>query len=153
MSTNFSNTDWVTYDVSGDALEAVANSIADFPEAGRCEWFPRWSSSWDGDGVITEVSVDIDTRITLPNWAEESSASDVERAEWRRFLDALQQHEQGHCAFVVQHLADIDQRMVGESHADAERTFNEALAALQAASDDYDSQTDHGRNAGTTIDY
>ena len=53
---------------------------------------------------------------------------------------------------VVQHLSDVDERLVGKSIASAEQTWNQALEALQSASCAYDQQTDHGRRQGTVID-
>jgi predicted secreted Zn-dependent protease len=153
MATNFITTEWVTYEVGGDTLEAVVNSISHLPEAGSCEWFPQWTASWDEHGKITEASVDVHTRITLPAWSAEMSAPDSERNEWKRFLAALQHHEQSHYAIVERCLSNLDEQMIGHSQHSAQQIFNEALNELQRGSDDFDSETDHGRNAGTTIEY
>lgn len=153
MSTNFIATEWVTYEVGGGTLEAVVNSIAHLPEAGSCEWFPQWTASWDEHGQVTEASVDVHTRITLPVWSDESSASESERSEWNRFLAALQRHEESHYEIVERCLADLDQQMTGHSQHSAQQVFDNAMGELQRASDDFDSQSDHGRNAGTIIEY
>lgn len=152
MSTSFPSPEYVTYDVSADTLSGVADAIADMPEAGMCEWFPTWSVDDDDAGVVTSATVEVATRITLPNWVEESSASGEEQTEWRRFLTALTDHEHGHLEIVYRELADVDQTMTGGSEADARQAFDDAITRLQQESDDYDSSTDHGRNDGTTID-
>lgn len=151
MSTQLGPTEWLTYDVSADSLAGVADAISHLPEAGSCEWIPRWDASWGDDGLVASATVDVDTRITLPIWTDEASADEGQRHEWQRFLGALRDHEEGHCALVHRHLGGLDERLIGHSYDDAGRIFQAELDALQVASNDYDSATDHGRNAGTII--
>ena len=88
----------------------------------------------------------------MPRWTGEASASRTEKNEWRRFLSALRAHEKGHLELVVRHLGNVDTQLVGKSIAAARDRWTKVLAALKAASEAYDSATDHGRRQGTYID-
>lgn len=150
MSVDIESPSWQYYQVSAQTLADVVTLLEGEPEAGRCDWLPSWTSS-EQDGVVTAVDVRVPIVIHLPEWPEASSATDAERSEWERFIDALNRHELGHGALVEEHLRDVDSVMVGVSRSDAESAFDERLATLQRASDDYDSRTDHGRHDGTVI--
>lgn len=69
-----------------------------------------------------------------------------------RFCAALEAHEEGHVELVVQQLSGLDERLVGQSVGAAQRVWKQALAAVEAASETYDRETDHGRKRGTIID-
>jgi predicted secreted Zn-dependent protease len=151
MSVDYSQTDWHYYDVGGTTLADVVTAIESYPEAGSAEWWPRYSVSTE-DGKVTEASISVDTRITLPNWTECGSSSSAEQTEWARFLQALTEHENGHIDILVAQFTDLDTHMVGKSEHDAKAVFDGAVAHLQHATNDYDSRTDHGRLTGTVID-
>ena len=88
----------------------------------------------------------------MPQWVEYGSASQPEKDEWDRFIAALEAHEQGHIDIVKQQLSGIDEQMAGQSPDAAKQIWQNALSDLQSASDNYDAQSDHGRNQGTIID-
>jgi predicted secreted Zn-dependent protease len=151
MSIDYSSTDWHYYDVGGATLADVVAAIESYPEAGSAEWWPRYSVATE-DGNVTEATITIDTRITLPNWTDRDAASSAEQAEWDRFLQALTEHENGHIHILVTQFTDIDTQMVGKSEHDAKDVFDGAVTQLQQATNDYDSSTDHGRLTGTVVD-
>ena len=152
MATEFSATDWQYYDVSATTLRDAASAIAHLPEAGSTEWFPAFSYESDEHGNVSSATVTVATRVTLPNWSGVSSAGQAEQDEWNRFLAALVAHENGHLELVTAHFTDVDQHMIGGAPHHAQSVFDHALHSLHAASQAYDSQTDHGRHAGTIID-
>ena len=152
MSVEFPSTDWCYYAVRGATLQDVAAAIEHEAEAGKAEWFPRIDYQTDEHGRLSDVSISVPTRVTLPDWSEYGSASAAEQHEWDRFRYALTTHENGHVDLVQTHLAGIDTRMVGEAKDHGLALYQQALDALNSASGAYDSQTDHGRNNGTVID-
>jgi predicted secreted Zn-dependent protease len=152
MTARFGDVERVSYDVSALTLQEVAAAIAHLPEAGSAEWFPHYDFNSDERDVVTEATVTVGWRITLPNWDGYRSARQPEQDEWDRFLAALGAHEQGHLDLATQHLSDVDEHMVGLSAQQAVGAFDQALQQLQAASNTYDQSTDHGRNSGTIID-
>jgi predicted secreted Zn-dependent protease len=151
MSTIISDPEQATYDLQGDTLADVAEKITGMDEAAKAEWFPQYSYTSTGQQLAT-AEVTVSTKITMPRWPGCASAPDADQGEWRRFLAALQAHEQGHLDLVLQHLSNIDERLVRQSPAGARRVWDDALGALQSASDSYDRDTDHGRNQGTIIE-
>jgi predicted secreted Zn-dependent protease len=134
--------------VHGSTLAAVASVISQEDEAGKAEWWPSYSLTGDDPPSAT---VTVKTRITMPRWSEYDSACQAEKDEWDRFIAALEAHEQGHIDLVKQHLSGIDDQMAGQSADAAKQVWLSALGDLQAASDSYDVDSDHGRNQGTII--
>ncbi len=140
-----------SYDLRGRTLADVAAAVALQDEAAKTEWWPRFTYTTSGD-LITAVDVTVKLRVTMPAWPNAKTAPDAEQRAWAQFLAALTAHEQGHVDLVNQYFADIETRLVGQSPDAAKRLWAENSTALQAASDSYDSDTDHGRKQGTVID-
>jgi predicted secreted Zn-dependent protease len=151
VATTIHEPERVVHDVSAPTLAEVARLISEQPEAGKAEWWPHLDYR-TAEGVVTEATVTVTTRILMPRWPEYTSAAPAPRQEWDRFWVALDHHERGHLALVHQYLDGLDHRLHGFSESDAQQAWADALAALAAASDSYDAQTDHGRNDGTVID-
>jgi predicted secreted Zn-dependent protease len=135
-------------DVHGATLADIAGAIAQQDEAAKTEWCPTYTVS-GGDQPTATVTVSI--KITMPRWVEYSSASQAEKDEWDRFFAALLEHEQGHVDLVNQQLSGIDAQLAAGFPDDVGPTWETALNQLQSASDNYDTETDHGANQGTTI--
>jgi predicted secreted Zn-dependent protease len=150
MSVEFSDTEWIAYDVDADGLAAAADAIATMDEAAQAEWFPAYSFTTAG-GRLVSADVTVRTRVTMPRWTTLSAAHPVEQIEWKRFCGALRAHEQGHIDLVVRHLSTVDRELVGKTTAAAQRSWEQALAQLESASRAYDHATDHGRKHGTII--
>jgi predicted secreted Zn-dependent protease len=150
VSIEFADTEWSSTSIRGSTLEAVAQTVSTLPEAAKTEWFPTYVTTTTGD-VVSDASVTVRTRVTMPQWSGYASASQSEKDEWDRFCAALRAHEQGHLSIVSDQLSGVDARLVGLSSDAARDAWNDALAALGAASDAYDVATDHGRNQGTVI--
>jgi predicted secreted Zn-dependent protease len=142
---------WTTYDVHGHTLAEVARQIEHLPEAGQTHWQPSYHvTRWSGN-VIAAVQVDVHVTVSMPHWAEAASAPPEQQAEWERFVGALQTHEQGHIDLVTTYLQDAVTILENVTEETAAQQWHDTLAALQAASDQYDAGNDHGRNEGTTI--
>jgi predicted secreted Zn-dependent protease len=141
----------VTYDVHGSTLAEVAAAMAEMDEAGRAEWWPSYDYQ-QADGVITSANVRVVQRMTMPRWPEYTAASQASRTEWDRAWHALEAHEEGHFQLVSQHVASLEQQLIGQPVEAAQGIFDHALADLATASEAYDTATDHGRNQGTVID-
>jgi predicted secreted Zn-dependent protease len=152
--TIFRKTKYKTYPLKAktlkEAVEEMKKAYGD--EAGKCEWSTSLSYSYDEKGTITKAEAVIKTEITLPKWPGAKNVKKAARVEWNRFRKALKKHEEGHASLVREKLKGLAASLVGKSKEDAENAYQEALDALQKASDAYDVETDHGRNQGTTID-
>lgn len=152
MTVTIHPTTWINEDIHGHTLAEVGAHIEQMAEAGQTHWTPSYHvTRWSAANSIEAVQVDVQITVTMPHWAESSSAPPEEQAEWERFLGALHAHEQGHIDLVVQYLQYVDTLLEGVTEQTAAQQWHDNLAALQSASDDYDAGNDHGRNAGTTI--
>jgi predicted secreted Zn-dependent protease len=113
----------------------------------------------DGSGCrISDVTVALDVTIILPVWDIPSDASPALRAEWERFLGALERHELGHRAIALEgaeQLAQALERIHGRScdqlHTAAEYASRDEAAATRAAQIAYDDSTSHGIKQGTAL--
>jgi predicted secreted Zn-dependent protease len=152
MAVEFSDVEWVGYDVGGDTLADVVANISHLPEAGSAEWFPSFDYQADDSGNVTDATITMGWRITMPTWTGYDAATQSQKDEWDRFWAALETHERGHLELADQHFRALDQEIIGHPASEAQATFNRALSELQSASDSYDSGNDHGRNAGTVVD-
>ena len=150
MAVTFTDTQWASQALDGASLADVAQTISQMVEAGKTEWFPRYSYQTTGN-AISSVMVTVDTRVTLPSWNGYSAAPQAEKDEWDRFCSALRSHEQGHLDIVTNNLSGIDAALMGKSVSDAAQAWQNALNALQAASDAYDASNNHGTMQGTII--
>lgn len=152
MDYTWNSPDRHEYDIAGTTLEDVVDAIEGMDEAGRADWSPAWEYDTDEHGQITAVRVSVESSITLPRWVDEHNASGPEQTEWQRFLRALDDHEEGHLQRVRHFLDSTDERLLHGDPSDAVENWEWIINELQESSDRYDSETDHGRNAGTVID-
>ena len=88
----------------------------------------------------------------MPRWKDVGKRSKNVQKEWNRFYAALLAHEQGHEKLVRAHLSKLPRSLVGKDQTQGRSDYQDALQALQDASDAYDGQDDHGRKQGTMID-
>lgn len=151
MTVSIHTPDVHLYDVPGHTLTEAATVISSMAEAGKAEWWPQYSYESES-GFVSSATVTVAQRKTMPRWHGYTDASSAVQAEWDRFWQALDAHEQGHFDLVSSYLANLDQVLVGQPVHDVQRVFNDALATLNAASTAYDAQTSHGVTQGTTID-
>ena len=113
----------------------------------------------DGRGCrISDVTVAVDVTIILPVWDIPRDASAALRAEWERFLGALERHELGHRAIALsgaEQLAQALERIHGRScdalHNAAEYASRDEAAGTRAAQIAYDDSTSHGIKQGTAL--
>jgi predicted secreted Zn-dependent protease len=107
---------------------------------------------------ISDVTVALDVTIILPVWDIPRDASAALRAEWERFLGALERHELGHRAIALagaEQLAQALERIHGRScdqlHTAAEYASRDEAAATRAQQIAYDDSTSHGIKQGTAL--
>jgi predicted secreted Zn-dependent protease len=111
--------------------------------------------------------------IIMPNLRGESALSPAARAEWRRFLDAVETHEQGHVEAyfpeaerIAQALNGLTATGTGRNETMAQRAAAQALTEqisrqysrsqlediANANARAYDARTRHGASQGATLD-
>ncbi|BCL33890.1 DUF922 domain-containing protein [Nostoc sp. MS1] len=141
-----------TYTITAKTLQEAADQISQREEAGETTWKPKYSVKTDENGNVTDATVDVTITVTMPTWPNAAKLPKAAKAEWERALKVLKAHEEKHVKLAQDKLKDVAKSLIGKSEAEAEATFNAALAELQQASDDYDTASDHGRNEGTDLD-
>jgi len=99
-------------------------------------------------GVSLRVSIDIE----YPNWVERHQASDALRAEWDRFMAALETHETGHADVFRTGLQALKTRIEAiEPRADCaslRTAFDAELAAFNRQMDDLQSAYERDTRRG-----
>ena len=143
----------VRVDYEASSLAGVV-SILPSQEAGRCEWDIQSAyGSTDSRGMVRNVTVTVTITISLPRWVGRDKAPAPERAEWDRFLRALEAHERGHERIVRDGTPAMTRRLEGARATAFSDTHHEESDRIQERSDSYDQRTNHGRTPlpGTNI--
>ena len=138
----------------GDTLQDLYDEMNgwNLDEVGRCSWHPELNLSWDDNQVVTSGTLTVDIEVLVPAWAKRSDANDAVRGEWDRWSAALMTHETGHYDLAYRYLDNFEDTLRGMPKDDAWAAFEQVKRDLQAASDGYDSSTNHGISQGTTLD-
>lgn len=156
------------YVIHGATIQALAAQMQSLGPHGNDEIAPALTRSdrraslqyrSDGRGCrISDVTVALDVTIILPVWDIPHDASAALRAEWDRFLGALERHEVGHRAIALggaQRLGQTLERLRGRSCDDvrtaAEYASRDEAAATRVAQIAYDDSTSHGIKQGTAF--
>ena len=156
------------YVIHGSSTEALASQMDALGPHSADEIAPALTRSdqqasltyvSNGSGCrISDVRVTLGVTIILPVWDIPRDASAALRAEWDRFLGALERHELGHRAIALsgaRHLYDSLNRLRGRScdtlHSAAEYASRDQAAATKTEQIAYDDSTRHGLNQGTTL--
>jgi predicted secreted Zn-dependent protease len=130
---------------------------------GRYDGYTAWQIQWRYDYrasgnacAIAAATVSVRTSIKLPEWRNESTAPAELRAHWRRYLQALTEHENGHRDNGLAAAREIDRGLVAlpaqancNAMGAAANAFGQGILRKYNQRDlDYDSATRHGRTQG-----
>lgn len=154
------------YDVSGDSeaeLRAQLDRLGPETDGERHDAYTAWHVTWHfpfvqgDDGCATgPVTTDVRVVVTLPRWQgfADEGAPLVQR--WRRYLDALKEHESGHRLTGIHAASDITEQLpqlppkptCGEAEEAANALARSILDQHRARDVEYDGETRHGITQG-----
>lgn len=132
-------------------------------EGRRFDGYTRWHVSWRyqyqkaaGHCAIASISTHVKVTMTLPRWRNEESANSSVRQQWRHYLTALEQHEQGHRRHGIDAAKEVDHAigsMPPAANCDALGANANALGMgilrkYNQLDLDYDRDTRHGATQG-----
>jgi hypothetical protein len=139
-----------TYTVSG-TLRQAAEAVGARREAGATVTSPDLVSANNGTRM-TQAQVTVTQAVQLPEWDGKASATQNQRAEWDRFKAAITTHEAGHVATDVKAFAGAHTRILAKrTLAESNTEYDTIVTRADTDNETFDTNTDHGRNAGTTI--
>jgi len=129
---------------------------------GRTRWDIQWKLSPGQQGAscaMKEVVVAVGIAQTLPRWRGESKGAAALKARWREFSNALHRHLERHKQNAMKAAREIEAAVGSVKPAsnceDLEAAANAAAQAIvakyQQLDEQYDRQTEHGRNEGATL--
>lgn len=152
------------YDVAGttdqailDDLRRQARSVGQeyFADA---RWFVRWT--YDYHPVtrslcgLRNVRLYLTQRTVLPRWSGAGAAAELV-GRWKRFVEAVRLHEQGHQEHGVRAANEVRDTLGGMTAADcdslgreANRTGEAIIARYAGLDARYDAETEHGLRQG-----
>jgi predicted secreted Zn-dependent protease len=151
------------YDVRGTTWDALAREVkAKGPEGGwwgdassKISYKYRSRGALDGC-TIESVTVNVDSTVRLPRWANRSESPAALQSQWDGMLRALDLHERGHVRISLDSARELERAL----KALPEQSTCAALGALAGEraqailaehsrkQDAYDAETDHGRKQG-----
>lgn len=158
------------YDFKASTLKTARKNALDTStarEGTRVFMGYTWSNwNWDikwretgGECWLTDVSFNVDTTMTLPNWVNVDRASVKARQEWQRFMTALEGHEEGHVDININGVTDMKNAMMALEKAETCRAL--LANAREVAGDHgkhigkahrtYDGTTIHGATQGARL--
>ena len=126
---------------------------------GYTRWYIQWHFDLDSDASgchATNITVDLDVHMILPQWRPPPGADPAVVARWNRYLEALRLHEDGHRYRADAASGDVRRALQREGVAADCATLTERLnsranallAALRIQQADYDRDTQSGRRQG-----
>jgi hypothetical protein len=109
-----------------------------------------------GDFVTCEGKTTITVTITvvIPEWASGSLSrlSPDAQAEWKRFHDAVLEHENGHVAGARNFFEGIGEKLIDKNRDEAVNAIEEAKRNYRIfVADPYDASTGHGASQGAVL--
>ena len=140
------------YDVTGTTLTEVSEQL-DPTEWGQCHY--HYSYPYETtNGRTTKVNIVLTLTVRLPRWqgAGWNAASEAAKTEWRRMLQALETHEEGHSAIARSWAPTIKERLLDQSEGDVQTEYNTVLAEVVTEQNQYDADTNHGQTQGVSLD-
>jgi predicted secreted Zn-dependent protease len=128
----------------------------------KTKWNVQWSyrdAMTDKGCVITSADSNVDITYTLPKWNTPSGATESLVSDWKRYMVALQSHEDGHRDHgVAAHKAILrllNSQPTTSSCRKLEATVDTAIARVieyyQQQDLDYDRITRHGQTQGAVF--
>jgi len=158
------------YDIEGDTeAELRAQLDARGPEdtnGQRHDAYTAWHVTWrfpfsqNEEGCTTgPVTTDVHFNVTLPRWRGPADENDPLVKRWRRYLDALKEHESGHRETGFRAATDIADTLPGlppkatceEAEEAANGAAREVLERYHVVDTDYDAETRHGATQGAVF--
>jgi predicted secreted Zn-dependent protease len=126
---------------------------------GYTRWFINWRFDLRTDAIgcsARNIVVDVEIRMTLPQWKPPRSADPALVARWNQYLTALRIHEDGQRCRAEAAAGDVRRALQRERGASDCRTVENRLNAranalldeLRARQDAYDRDTASGRKQG-----
>jgi predicted secreted Zn-dependent protease len=155
------------YNISGSTpaeLRRDMNANGPLGAGGRrFDGYTRWHVSWRyrynkaaGRCAIASITTRVKVTMTLPRWHNEEHATSNMRQQWRRYLNALEQHEQGHRRHGIDAANEVDRAIdamppaanCDALGADANALGMRILRKYNQLDLDYDRDTRHGATQG-----
>jgi predicted secreted Zn-dependent protease len=107
---------------------------------------------------VSQVAVGLHLSESFPSWSPSSYDASGLAAKWQTYTTNLQTHEKGHKDMAKQYANDLFNGLKTYPHTSCSTIIsavnqygNNKVAALQSASDTYDSQTQHGATQGAVF--
>jgi hypothetical protein len=140
-----------TFSVSGE-FGVMAANLAARSEAGSVtsQVSDIYLEPTKGNVQLANITV-TETR-SLPTWVDRGAPKPEQVAEWDRFRAAIGAHEQGHVDIDTKAFTNVHLKAIGVPQDKANERIDAVIAAADATNAEFDTKTDHGRNAGTSID-
>jgi predicted secreted Zn-dependent protease len=159
----------VRYAVRGRTVHALRTEMARIGpiDDGGHQFAKTWGEyAWrypyarGADGCRTgQVTVELEVTATLPAWLDAARAAAETAREWRRWLAATEQHEDGHRRILVSTAAALVGRLEAvaaqptcdELDRQAGAAGDALLAQMKAQHAAYDRETQHGATTGALL--
>lgn len=157
----------VFYDVHGTDQRELRESMDSHGPVGvdgeRHHGYTRWHVGWAFELVsspswcrVRSVETTLKVTMTLPRWNRPDEVPEDLEREWRRYSDALREHEEGHHEIAMSAADEVRRQLTGVSSTsgcqvlaeDLDRRAKAVIETFNARELEYDAATDHGSTQG-----
>lgn len=117
----------------------------------RWQFASRWKTQ-NGQCVPETIEIKVTVSVTLPQLAQYDRLSRSDRQKWDRYYAALVQHETNHARIAITGSKMMQEELRKAGSCDGLDAMGQRLAEqVSAASQTYDTQTNHGRTEGAVF--
>lgn len=147
------------YDVEGRDGPMIRRAIdarrpTDTHDRTRVDAISRWSMRWSlrgsaaGTCDLDSVVITFAATVTMPRLTSPVMLSPALKADWDRYVAALERHEAGHVRYAYDHRDDVRAAIRAGSCATVAAAGKAAIARIAEHDVAYDRETQHGRTQG-----
>lgn len=142
------------YRVEGADLESAFNFLNRREEWGNFKWRFAYRGKANTQGIVTSLTIILSFTITMPNWPAYRRQPQRCKDEWDDMWKALWKHENTHRTKFEGRLSNLKrdwEALERQTVREIESLKKAAYVAIQKDIDDYDRETNHGRDRGVEL--
>jgi predicted secreted Zn-dependent protease len=154
---------YVVYgDTAEERLQQLQQCAPDGEYAGAASYQITWQYSYgvrsDGLCEIMQPKIGLHLGMIVPDWFAGTTATQTEKSDWNKYIQALTIHELGHHDISRQYAKTMLQRLQAVQPQDCasiktrvDTVLEAMLLQLQTAQNNYDAITNHGATQGAVL--
>ena len=154
------------YTVEGDTISEILQSLKERAPSeyhAYTEWHINWNYTFciePTECQLKTFDLHVDVRYTLPQWEKSDGSSKAVVDEWKRYIDAVVVHEEGHTQLAMDAAKEMLELVQSQNWkagtkeqliAKVDKACQNIIDKYRELEIQYDKETDHGRTQGARL--